>query len=296
MSRNNIKAIFNSANPNFYKEIVSQSFGKSLGYLSFLVLLVSLILSAKFALDLKRGIVVFSREIVERLPQIIPQGIPPIRIENGKISSPVAQPLVFAKDGFAFVLDATGKVTSLDQYKNGVLLTQNKIIFKKEKEVGTETTEYDLSRIKFDLLDIKPGDKQKGEILNITWGKRVFILSKESIARVGNTAVLLILPFFLLFSFATFLIGKLLQVLIFSLVSLVFNRSTAASLKYGNLINIGIYAITPPTVLSVVLILSTAGPGKHLVLKIWPICYMVLYGVFLSLAIIKCKQNTQVEV
>ncbi len=296
MSIKNIKAIFNSANPNFYKEIVSQSFGKSLGYLAVLVLIVSLILCAKFALELRRGIEVFSTEIVQRLPQVIPQGIPAIRIDSGKISSPVAQPFIFQKDGFAFILDATGKTTSLDQYKEGVLLMQDKVIFKRDKGVGSEITEYNLSKMKLDLVDIKPGDKQKGEILNITWGKKVFSITRESISRVGGMIVLFILPFFLIFSFAALLTGKLLQVLIFSLVSLVFNKSTAASLKYGELINIGVYAITPPTVLSVVLILSTAGPGKHLVLKIWPLCYMAMYLVFISLAIIKCKQKTEAQV
>lgn len=296
MSSSNIKAIFSSANPNFYKEIFSQSFGRSLGYLALLVLIVSLILSAKFALELKKGIGVFSKEIVERLPEVIPQGIPPIRIEKGKVSSPVEQPLVFEKNGVAFVLDVTGKITSLDQYKEGLLLTQDKIIFKRDKEIGSETTEYDLSKMKFDLLDIKPGDKQKGEILILTWGKRVFSITRQSIDRVGNTIILLMLPFVLLFSFVAFLTGKLLQVLLFSLVSMAFNKTTGARLKYANLINIGIYALTPATVLSVVLISSSAGPAKNLALKAWPLCYMLLYMVFLYLAIIKCRQNTPEQV
>jgi hypothetical protein len=296
MGNNNIKAIFSSANPKFYKEIIFQPFGRSLGYLSLLLLIVSLILSAQFAWKLKKGIEVFSREVIERLPEIIPQGIPPLRIEKGRVSSPVPQPFVIQKDNFAFVLDVTGKVTSLDQYKEGVLVTRDKIILKRDKEVGSEISEYDLNRMKFDLLDIKPGNKDKGEIINLTWGKKTFSVTSSGIARLANTAVLLILPFFLFLSFTSLLIGKLLQVIIFSLLSLVINNATAGRLKYRELINIGVYALTTPTVLSVVLILSTAGPGKQLLLRVWPIFYVIIYVIFLSLAIIKCKQDTEPQV
>jgi len=187
------------------------------------------------------------------------------------------------------VLDTTGKIVSLDGYKNGILITKDKVIFKAAEGGRTKVEEYDLSKVKISPFIVKSGDAQRGELLHLTIGKKILSITKNSIDKAGNVISLLVFAIMVLFMFGLFLNTKLFQIFIFSLVSLIINSLSSGRLKYVYLLNIGTYAITVPTVVSVFLILFPV-TGKQTLLKLWPLFYILLYLVFLYLAIVRCKQ------
>lgn len=291
MSRNGFAGILNSFKPNFYREIAFLPFTKSLKYLLFLILVIALILSVKFVFDLNTVANLFYKNSQEYLPDILSQ-IPEIKIEAGQVSSPVKQPYIFKKDDFSFILDTTGKINSLDSTKEGILLTKNKLSVKTAKDGGAETeiNEYDLEKMRLHRLILKPGDMQKEELINLTWGDKEFSITPDWIKNFTFKITLFLFPVILLFNFLYFFVAKLFQVVFFSLASLVINATNGAKLKYSNLLNIGTYAITVPTLLSVVLLMFT-GITNRAVMVFWPLAYIVIYIVFLSVAIMQCKDQ-----
>ncbi len=291
--KNVFLAILRSNDPGFYQEIVLQPLGQSLKYLLLLVFVVSLFLSLRSVWELKSWIARFSYRTAEHLAEIMP-AISEVKIDKGEVSSPVKQPFIFQKSDFAFILDTTGSIVSLDNYKEGILLGKSKLTIKTPQNSGisTRTDEYDLAKIKTQPLIFRLGDKQKGEIISITIRDKVLSVSKENIDKLGKRISLLISPVLLLVTFLISLLDKLFQVFLFSAASLLFNAVLKAKLKYRSLLNIGIYAITPPTLLSLVVILCS-GAGRNIILLIWPLFYIFFYIAFLSLAIVRCRQNAE---
>lgn len=295
-SKSSILAILRSADPKFYKEIALQPFSRSIKYLLLLVFIASLIISLKSVWELKKGIARFSYGAALDLAEMMP-AISEVKIDKGTASSPVKQPFIFQKEDFVFILDTTGAVTSLDNYKEGVLLEKNKLKVKtaQKKGLSSRTEEYDLSGIKSQPLIFKSGDKQKGEILSITVGNKVLNVSRDNIDKLGRRLSLLVSPVLLLVTFVFSLLAKLFQVVLFSAASLLFNSVLKAKLGYKSLLNIGVYAITPPTILSIIVLFLPWGAGKNTFFLIWPLFYIFFYVVFLSLAIGNCRQEPEIK-
>ena len=74
------------------------------------------------------------------------------------------------------------------------------------------------------------------------------------------------------------------QLFIFSPLSLLVGKFTKAGINYPKILNIGAYALTPPTLLAVLFIIIKAGPPAFWLL------YMILYVFFLITAILKQKE------
>ncbi len=237
-----------SFSPKFYKNIVSQSFARSFGYLSLLVLVLSLVLSVKYTLNTRVAIQKFVEWINTVFVEKIPEFLPEINIKNGKVSSPAEQPLIREWKEFAFILDTTGTITSLDKYKNGILLTKHTLIVKHTERSKTQTEEYDLSKVK--SFKITPGEKE-GEFITLNFEGRKFNLTQNNIERWSDIVVKIIFPIMVASLFFYYLLAKIFHLLLFSLLSLIVNGVTNAKLKYDNLLNIGVLALTPPVVFSV---------------------------------------------
>ncbi len=287
------KGILNSFNLTFYKHIAQQSFGKSFKYLLFMVFIVALLLSAKYVLELRKGIADFTNLVFKNLEQTLADGLPEIKIEKGQVSSTVQQPFMVKKADFVFILDTTGQVASLNEYKNGILLTVNKLITKSTKENGisSEVNEVDLTKMKVDLLLIKPGDKQKGELVSLAINNKIFSVTKDNINALGKKIALIISPFLLALTFLALLLGKLIHILVFSLVSLIANAVTKAGMRYRSLLNIGTYAVTLPTAVSTIMII-VFGNAKNGFLPVLFLPYIVIYAAFLFLAVSQAKPGS----
>ncbi len=273
-----------SFSPKFYKEIAHQSFKRSFGYLILLVLTISLVLSVKYTLSargaMQKAAEWVNTEFAEKLPELLPE----INIINGEVSSPVEQPLVHDEwDEFAFILDTTGTITSLDKYKNGILLKKHTLIVRHTKTGTTQTEEYDLSKVK--SFKIAPG-KKEGEVIILNIEGRNFNLTQNNIERWLHIARKVIFPIMAVSFFLYYLLAKIFHLLLFSLLSLIVNGVTNAKLKYNNLLNIGVLALTPSVLFAVLAVLS------GLQIPLVGLIYTGLYGAFLIMAIRQFKTTS----
>ncbi len=235
----------------FYKEIAFQKVSKSIGYLFLFIFLITLALSMKYSTVLIQGMAEVSKELGDRLPEI--------RIENGVVSTDVQEPFIIEEKDFIFIIDTTGKITTVDpSYKQGILLTRNKLIHRQSE---IETRAYDLSKIKS------------------------FTVNKEAMERWRKASSRFAFPFLVVILFPYYVVAKQIQILFFSLIALIANTATKANLKYENLFNISLFALTPPVLLAT--IFNLAGLRIPLFLSVF--LYTVIYIIFLIGGVKSCK-------
>ena len=228
-----------SFQPRAYRKIISQPFGRSFRYLALFLLLVSLVLSVKYTLVLRGGMEKANKWINTSAAGMIAKNLPEeIKIKNGQVSTTAKEPFVrhwdFGGEGkkgeVALIIDTTGRTRDLDDYRQGILLTKNKLIFKNTKPGGAaEIKEQDLSQIK--LFVLRRWDKEKGELAVITSGKNTFPLTYEDIKRWREKTSRL-LPLMIVPLLIYYLIAKMVHLFFFSLASLITNDLTKAGLEY----------------------------------------------------------------
>ncbi len=232
---------------SFYQELPKRSLPEALKYFSFLILLAAFLLSVRFSIDSFRMLSLFELWSRERLPEIV--------IEKGKVSADVPQPWVEEGDHFVMVIDTTGKVRRIDHaVSQGILLTEDRLYLKRGP---FETREYDLSRIEH------------------------FLLNAETVGRLRRIGHWTLPPLLLVFLFVYFWIGKLTQVLFFSLVSLLANWAARRRLSYQALLAIGFYALTPPLAFFCLVSLL----GMHL--PFFSIIYLSAYAALLVAVVLQ---------
>jgi len=81
-----------------------------------------------------------------------------------------------------------------------------------------------------------------------------------------------------------FCVARFLQILLFSIISVATSSIANIKLSYKQLFNIGIYAITPSTILGALLIIL------GLRLPLFGIIYSGVYIIYLIMAILNCKE------
>ena len=163
------------------------------------------------------------------------------------------------------------------------------MLWKQTKPEGqVEIREQDLSEV--ELCVLRRGDIEKGELAVLTvgnaktFGEKVFPVTPETLeawqGKVARWLPGMIIPLF----FYCF-IAKLIQLFLFSLASLIINSVGGARLAYHNLLNIGIFALVPPTFLALLVKLAgEAIPNFYLL-------YVLVYLVFLFLGIKHCRPD-----
>ena len=260
------QGIFRCLQLDFYKEIASQSIGRSLLYLLFLTFLVQVVISVRFITMAKQGIHTFSQTVVQRLPELFPQGIPEIQLEDGTVTSPVKQPFIIEQKDFTFVLDTTGEISTLDAYKNGFLITKNKLIVKAQKNqnAATEINEYNLADMRLKHFLLKPGDRRQGELFTLKWNNQVMNVTEENAEKILFRFALYLLPFLFVFMGCWFFVRIMIKVVIFSGISLIANAIYKAGLRYRQLFTIGLYAATVPELLSLFILVFVGQTGISL--------------------------------
>ena len=234
----------------FYKQVKDFQTSRVMKYIFLLIFLITFVLTIRYSYDITRGL-----NIAIDWAKL---NLPVIEIQNGVVSVDVKQPYKIEEEDFALIIDTTGEITSLDKYGKGILLMKNKVIYK-ENEVKTET--YDLSNVQ--ALRI---DEHFMKVLkkNVVW---------------------VLFPIMLILIFLYFCIARFLQVFLFSLVSLAVSSITNIKLNYRQLFNIGVYAITPSTILGALLAFF------GIQLPLFGILYTGLYIIYLVMAIQSCKEE-----
>jgi len=199
----------------FYQDVAKQPIQEGLKYFSFLILLVTLVLSVRLSLDVFQMLSHFELWARERLPDI--------SIENGKVYADVEQPWQEEEGDFVVIIDTTGKTRAIDQiYPQGILLMQDRLLFKRN---FYETRLFDLSQV--ERFEFTPE-------------------TVRSWRRIGQWVLP---PLLVVFLFVSFWIGKFSQIILFSGVSFLTCWAARRQLPYVSLVTIGLYAITPPLLL-----------------------------------------------
>jgi len=279
------ESIGRSFDPGFYANIVNQAFGRSLAYLLLLSAITSLAFSLTLTVNLYRSTAGVKSWVRAHIDEIWPQGVTEIKLVNGVVSSDGPQPSVhkWSKD-FFFIIDTTGKTNSLEGYEQGLLLTKNKFAFKVKKQYGaSETKEGDLSKAQD--MSIARADTAKEEVARVSIGKKNFVVGPELIqAFMGILGVVTFIFSFFLFLILNFII-KLIHAAVFSVIPLLISSMGKAPLKYNSIINVSIYALTPATLISVLVSVVA-----RLRFGLPPQLYLVVYIIYVALILKNIKE------
>jgi len=190
----------------------------------YLLLLLAVCLTPTM-INLHRGI---SNFVNNEAPAIVNQ-IPEITITDGRVSIKEAQPYYIIdpdSDKPLAIIDTTGRIDSLKETDALCLLTGNKVIMKKS---NVENRTYDLSQVKS------------------------FAINSEQITgwlQVGKKYLAVaIYPFALLGSY----MYRIVQVLIYAAIGLLFASLWNTKLSYAALIRLAVVAVTPCIIVGTVL-------------------------------------------
>lgn len=197
----------------FYRSIKDNRFSRSFVYLLLLFLIIYFIGGTRTFIA--------TRISIEELAANLNANIPEFRLENGEFSFEGKMPYyISSSTNEAFIIDTTGQSTEsvLKDLVSGMLITKDKV-YVKNSEVE--------SRV-FSLTEFKGVTITKSDVLEflpkLSW--IVFI--------------------FIAFGFIFVLGWKLLNAVILALLGLSANAVFKGRLKFNNLMNISIYALTLP--------------------------------------------------
>lgn len=243
--------IRSSTDFKFYREIFQQPIGKTLRYLLSLVLLVTFILGIRYGIGLYK----FSKETMKW----IEENAPAVEITDGVVAADVNQPYLVEDKDFVMLIDTTGQTARIEEkYKAGILLTRDKLIIKHDE---VRTQEFDLGKVKS------------------------FKLDKNSFSKWRRLFIYVLMPFMILMQFFYFLAAKIIQVLLTGLIVLIFKPAV----KYSNILNLCIYALTPVTILGLIVTLVSPRP-----IPFFWLIYLGMYIAFVIGAVKQCSMEPAV--
>ena len=254
-------------------------------------------MSAKYSFDARAWIQKGAEWVNTNLTKKLSEVLPEITIKDGELSSPVKQPLIYEwedenmaeamGDGhFVFILDTTGAVTSLDGYPNGILMTKDKLVFKYQEAGRSKIEEMEFKDIK--SFKMTPG-KEEGVLINFSVNGQDSKLTEDIIEKWAVIIGKFLFPVIMVGIFIYYLAAKLLQVLLFSLLSLIVNSANNTKLEYSNLLNIGVFAMTPAVVLAVLAAVF------NVTVPMFGFIYMGLYVAFLVMGVMQFKAASPVN-
>jgi hypothetical protein len=202
---------------DFYRDVAQNWKNYAFLYLLFLLALCSVVKTVKIHYD-------FSDFVTKHAPAYINQ-FPAINFLNGKASIEADEPY-FIKDPRTgddiIIIDTTGQINSLNDTSAVMLLTEAKLILKKSDR---ETQEVNLSEIEDFRLD-----------QDIVYGW---------LKIVQKWLAVVFFPFFVLGSF----VYRLVQVLIYGIIGMLFAGILKTDIEFQSLISIAVMAITPVVIL-----------------------------------------------
>lgn len=236
----------------FYKEVKERPVSRAVKFLLRLAALTTVLISIRLSFD--------ALYWIEKIGAWMEESLPEITVTGGQASSPAQQPYQIEAEGknFVFVLDTTGAIQEVPaQYPSGILVTKNRLIF---KENNFQKREYDLAQL-------------SGVALN-----------KQTIGELKRILKILAVPLLTVGLFLYLFFARLIQVLFFSLISVVINLAGGIGLSYQAMFAIGVYALVPCSLLGTLVALI----GKPLLL--FPAVYLSSYLTYLVIGILQCKR------
>ncbi len=200
------------------------------------------------------AITYFVPQVSKFISQKLPSEIA-FAIKDGKLSSPLKQPFIYEDSGFPFILDTTGKIKDLSDYKTGVLAGSEKLIAKDQQGQIKEVSYKDFGNLEFNRnVAIDWVTKNKGML----WG-------------IGAGILLLVGLFYGGFLYLYYLIVVLVSSFAVWVLSLILRKK----ISYPDSLKIVFYASVLPLLISAVSFLS---PSQN-------ISFLIQLGLFLLYAI-----------
>ncbi|MDP8253033.1 MAG: DUF1189 family protein [Candidatus Kaelpia aquatica] len=243
-----MKEMTDSFNLQKYQLLKDKKLSKSISFLLLFTFLISFLFAFKLTLFVNRelpGLAYKAKQVLEKDLT----GIPIIEIKDGVTIKPEQRYYKKWKE-FSLVIapNENDPYKILEESESLLGLTRENLIIKsKIEEIKSEIKVYDLKNIE-ELL-IAPIEKG----INISSGEFRLDLTPDFINRLNKRLAIFAFPTLLILLLTTFFFSKLIHIFSFSIFSLIFNSRLNANLKYKQLLNIGIYALVPPTVLTVIL-------------------------------------------
>lgn len=254
-----LKFLYSISSFRFYATIRDEPFRSTLFYYSLIILLATTVLTYDLYPPVRNYLFNISLWIQENLPEIEIHDGKIIRIQKDGVSSLSLPYSVPQEDIGIFILDTTG-TTDLRKIpeNDAILLTKDKLILKKTIQDETRISSQSLS------------------------GFKSLVLNKETMAEWDKFLVTSLLP--ILFSIFLFyqIITKTILVFLFTIPGISLNRKIQANLSYSQLVKIGIYALSPPILYSIVLTIF------HMQMPFLSFVYFGIYMLFLLGGIRAC--------
>lgn len=237
--------------PLMFKNFRKQKLTSSISFLALLLLIVAFALTVRLVINISN--------VMDVLHKFYKENLPPIKIEKGEVKVDAKMPIIIKDEKelgeMVLIIDTTGKITNLDDYKRGILLKKHKVINKKNA-FDIDTT--DLSNIKN------------------------FELTAEKLLKWKKNLTVDFFPVFLLVIYIYKVISLGVQVLIFSFIIRSLAQQKQMILSLSESANIAIYAAVPPILIFTAL--DVAGVEKFIPGLLMVIAYYAAYYYFTSRA------------
>jgi len=214
------KLFYSITSFDFYKKVIKESIGKAVIYLLLLSVLLSLFSIIQPMVGFLNGVDVLSKTFA--------RDIPDFEFINGELSVTGEMPMVIGEEsGQVLIIDTSGQLdaTALDDYTSGVFLSKTYAINKTDA-VKTE---------RYDFKELEALKFTKQQIAGFLPYLKYFTLLIILVILAGT------------------IIGKLISSLIVSVIGLIVNASTKSTLLYGEIYRIGVYAMTLPSIIKVIM-------------------------------------------
>ena len=236
-----------------YREVGLYWTGLALLYLCLLLSLAWLPPLVKAHVGLRRWVQSDAERVLSQFPRVA--------IHNGDVRvDPPGRHLIKDPDtGKPFIIiDTEATVEELAELsKESILLTRSKLVFQRAQ--GRETRIYDL-----------------GNVQNLAF-------TQDDLRRWLGIGANMLAPFLFPFLLAGSFLYRLVQVLIYALIGMLFARSAGVALKYDTLVRLSVMAITPAVILDVLQEFSSVKVPLW-----WLVCFLVAMG-YLHFGIKACK-------
>jgi hypothetical protein len=274
--------IFGAFDPRFYPKIARQSIGRSVGFLTIFVLIVSACVSIKYTSVVLSGFTVAKKWVHDNIASIAAE-YPVVSVDKGVIVEPKQTFIKEYGKQFTVIIepDPENARALMDKYRNLALLTQKELIFKQSKDNSgaEEIKTYPTEKASFSITPGASGFK-------LLFEQKQFELTAQIISRWIDIVGLFVFPVLLIIWFLVYCFTKPVHVFIFSLVSLLITAILKVKLSYKELWNIGAYALVPATCLAA--FMDILG----LRVLFFPLFYCLAYAVYLYLGINAAGVNT----
>lgn len=235
---------------DLYRDVAASWRGIGLAYLALVVALLTLFVVVRMHVAITRWADGRGREFADQVPTIV------IRQRVIEVDRPMPYVMVDRVSGKeGVVVDTTGQITSLDGLEASVLVTADRILFRRS---AAETRMFSLSGV--DSLTLTPALARRWLTLFSTW----------------------ISPCVAPFVFGGMFAFRLIQVLVFALVGLLVARLARARLDWSQVMRLAVVALTPALILDPMIDLSGIRlPGRSLLWTGIVLAYVV-WGVLVN--------------